>query len=170
MFLLCLWRVDEDIRHLNKIIISCQTPYLAYKEYPTKYGKLPWGHVLYDCPRHRDGSQGLPLKTLGLKLPRGWTVRCRPSKHRFASTQPAAQFYLLQIASKETAQLVQKYTSCLKSQKWCNWNTEFPTIIYFMAIQIQFNWILMHSTSRTGFYSFLQFPLVHYLTFTLVSK
>ena len=48
-------------------------------------------------------------------------------------------FHLLQIASKETAKLVRKYTSCLKSQKWCNWNTEFPTIIYFMAIQIQFN-------------------------------
>ena len=74
MFLLCLWRVDEDIRHLNKIIISCQTPYLAYKEYPTKYGKLPWGHVLYDCPCHRDGSQGQPLKTLGLKIPRDWAV------------------------------------------------------------------------------------------------
>ena len=69
----------------------------------------------------------------------GCMDRCRPSKHRFAFLQPATLFYLLQIASKETAKLVRKYTSCLKSQKWCNWNTEFPTIIYFMAIQIQFN-------------------------------
>ena len=121
----------------------------------------------YFLPDTIPGIQGVPhqvwqasLRTcsLWLPLPSWWLTgstsenigaentkrlgcmdRCRPSKHRFAFLQPATLFHLLQIASKETAKLVRKYTRCLKSQKWCNWNTEFPTIIYFMAIQIQFN-------------------------------
>ena len=111
---------------------------------------------------------------------REWTARCILTTQAlqaqiciFACNLFVAFFTCSQLQAK-TEKLVWKYTCCLKSQKWCNWNTEFPTIIYFMAVQIQFNWILIHSTSRTGFNSLTQFPswspLVHHLIFTLVSN
>ena len=153
MFLLCLWRVDEDIRHLDKIVISRQTPYLADKEYSTKYGKLPWGHVLYDCPCHRDGSQGQPLKTLGLKIPRDWAV--------WTGAGPAStdlHFYSLQLCftcSKLRARRLQN----LFENTHVALNHRNGAIETQNSPQLSISWpyksnsILMHSTSRTGFYS-----------------
>ena len=154
MFLLCLWRVDEDIRHLVKIIISRQTPYLADEEYSTKYGKLPWGHVLYDCPCHRDGSQGQPLKTLGLKIPRDWAV--------WTGAGPAStdlHFYSLQLCFTCSKLQARRLQSLFENTQVAL-NHRNGAIETQNSPQLSISWpyksnsILMHSTSRTGFYSF----------------
>ena len=134
---------------------SWQAANLADEENSPKYGKLPRGHVLDDRPRHRNGWRSQSLKTLGLK---------RLISVHWNQSRTASNFFLLHIFVKCllldlsllyrqngcTVQLVQKYTNCLfKSQKWCNWNTEFHTIIYFVTIK---NLVQL----RTGFNSSTQ--------------
>merc|ERR1712150_23691 len=90
--------------------------------------------------------------------------RCRPSKHRFAFLQPATFFsHLLQIASKETAKLVRKYTSCLNHRNGAIETQNSPQLS--ISWPYKSNSILMHSTSRTGFYSFKTIPIGSQLYF-----
>merc|ERR1719201_1750702 len=83
--------------------------------------------------------------------------RCRPSKHRFAFFQPATLFNLLQIASRRLQNLFENTQVALNHRNGAIETQNSPQLS--ISWPYKSNSILMHSTSRTGFYSFETIPI-----------